>query len=295
MINILKELHLFDNNGNLVTLINISEGVDGSSVFGLSSNIEELKVENSSTYIYKKTNIFDVRILKPSPSDVVQLKSWASNQTGVYLSGLTLNGHLLIGDIGNGVGSKKISINEQLSDVDVFAFKISAGSMIGFNGNDGNYESYVFSGENALGMSIWSDNNSDGVANGWAATGFTSTSFSNGVQSLEADTTERSFERQVFLPYPLKSYTFSLTIDSESGTYDSNRLTAIFRDSSGALISSQNENISGTGLKTISGITPLGTVSITFLLRIQASSGTVTTECSNPVASLFGKTTYTKF
>ena len=43
----------------------------------------------------------------------------------------------------------KISFNEQLSDTDVFAFKITKSSVTGFN--NGFYEGYSWAGKNLIG------------------------------------------------------------------------------------------------------------------------------------------------
>jgi len=73
MINILRKLAIIqrgdvNNSGNdtVVILNNISEGVDGSSIFGLTSEPNNLPVNNNQTYINKKNHALDIRVLKPT-------------------------------------------------------------------------------------------------------------------------------------------------------------------------------------------------------------------------------------
>ena len=54
------------NNDTVVTLTAINEGVDGSSVFGMTAEQEDYKIEGGQNYTSKINKTLDVRVLKPT-------------------------------------------------------------------------------------------------------------------------------------------------------------------------------------------------------------------------------------
>jgi hypothetical protein len=310
MINILRKLAIIqrgdvNNSGNdtVVILNNISEGVDGSSIFGLTSEPNNLPVNNNQTYINKKNHALDIRVLKPTgdayvgKTNLQQLKDWSSNQTELYIVALTLDGAIFFGDYETQKGLVKIAINEQLSNADVFAIKVTSASEVGFNSSTGLHEGGFWAGKNIIGGYEWGDADSDGLANGWTASGFTSQSFSSGVQQLESGTSNKIFKRQVYFPFEDEKISFGIEFfNAITGDISLLDLRISYKDSSNSLIgSSDNESISSIGLKNNSSTVVSNTVSISLGVVLAATAGTLNVEVKNPVLNLGSSSSYTKF
>lgn len=112
---------------------------------------------------------------------------------------------------------------------------------------------------------------------------------------MEADTNSRTFERDIFFPFEGEQVTFSLDIDSRSGTYATELIRIIQRDNTGSAITSAVTNFSSTGRQSVTDTLESSVVSLTFEIELQASSGTVTEIISDPCLRIGTGTTYTKF
>jgi hypothetical protein len=305
MINILKEISIIKrddaaNSGNdtIVKLTNISDGVDGASVFGFSSEPNYLTIGAGESYVNSLNSTLDVRVLKPTgdaysgQSNLDQIKEWSNNQEDVYISAITLDGFILIGDRHTSSDLCKIVVNEQLTNNDIFAFKITRKSRVSY-GDSGSYNSGWFAGSNALSYFEFDDKNSNNVADGWSANNFDSTSFSSGVQTLVSDTIEANFIRTIYMPFNGQNMTFSADV-TVSGTYSKQQLRIIYFDASDSIITSSTATLTN------------GRVSLNFNVRsntsylqlgviTQSSTGTVTTTISNLALKMGTDSTYTKF
>jgi len=277
---------------NVVNLTAITEGVDGAAAFGLTNEHELLEAENGQAVLDRADPTLDVRVLKPSSSDITTLEGWADNRTDVYISALTLDGGYFFGDRQTTSGAVKITTNEDLSDNDVYAFQVQRQTTPGFDPDTGLHQNGFWAGSNLLGGYEWADADGGGTADGWSATGFTTTSFSSGTQTLEADTTQRDFERALYLPFEGQQLTFSINNDSRSGSYATEQIEIEFLDSSDSVISSSTTTFSSTGRKTVTDSIPANTVQVVCRLSLQASSGTVTNDVSDPALKLGTDSTY---
>lgn len=302
MILIGKKLSIIENASpdNVVLLDNISEGVDGSSVFGFTSEPSEIKINDGQTYINRKTNTLDVRVLKPSSSDVIQLKSWASNQTKVSVHLSTIDGVVQFGNYdGTTLGNEcTIVINEQLVSEDIFAFKVTKDATVGFDSNTGVYEGGVWAGKNMIGDYEWGDKDGSNVADGWTIVNASASSFSSGQQSITCSTTACDFQRRFWVTsFRGREITFSLTtVSFDVGTYDDARAIIAFYDSSEGFITSQTSSTSTTPERvSVSATVPSNAVYCLVIYKTTANSGTLETVIENPSLRVDGKTTYTKF
>jgi len=211
---------------NTLSLTAINEGVDGSAVFGVSNEHNELTIEGGMTYINSANPSLDVRVLKPSSSDVTQLKSWAENSTDIWVTGITTNGAFMFGGYNGETleNPAKISVNEQLSDADVFAFKVTMQTDVGFNASTGLHQGGFWAGRNLLGNYSWGDADGDGDPNGWTNTGGNYlTTFSSGQVELTQDSATCELERRINFPIVGETLTFSISIDvfnEYGGDYD---------------------------------------------------------------------------
>lgn len=287
------------NSGNDTTVIltSINEGVDGSSIFGITSDFNERVIEGGQTYINSVNPSLDVRVLKPSSSDYSNINSWSNDGIDVHVSCLTIDGVVHFSDWESSFTTCKISINDDLSTDSILSFKVTKKSTVGFDTSTGLYEGGFFSGNNFLGGYSFLDSNADGIANGWSSN-FNTNSFSSGQQTLESpSSTVEVFNRVIHAPFEGVAFRFSINIISLTGSYDTNRIVLSFRDNTDTGIGSSTIiNISSTGVKTTGDIVaPSGTVSIFCAYQADALSGTITSVVNNPVLRIDGKTTYTKF
>lgn len=298
MIRHLKKLAIINDAATDETAIlsNVTDGVDGASNFGLGDNdeVQPLSIEDNQSFHSRITRALDIRTLVGTSAEETNIDGYVDNQTDVYLAGLGLDGFVLIGDKQTGEGLIKIVKDTQRSDNEVWVLTATKDVQPGHDPSTGLFESGFWVGENGLGAYLWGDADSDGVADGWSASGFSTTSFSGGQQTLEADTTTRTFKRAIWFPFEGSELTFSLGNDSRTGTYATEQIQITFYDSSDSVISSVTETFSATGRQSVTGTVPTNTVWLECQLDLQASSGTVTSLVSDPMLAIGTSTAYTK-
>jgi hypothetical protein len=291
--------------GNAVTLSHINEGVDGSSVFGLSNEHDGLTIDDGQFYPNVANPVLDVRVLKPSSADITQLESWANNQTDVYVTGLTLDGCFMFGGFNGitGVFPAKITINEQATDLDVFAFKVSSKTHVGFDPSTGVHQGGFWAGKNLLGAYEWGDADSSDLADGWTVNGgWSATSFSGGEQRLVLNQASTGwFLKYVVFPFPNEVVTFSFSADyfneGGGGSYENRIVLQSIRSTGGSQVFSNPIIPSFTG--TISTSITTGSDSHILSCRLEVeetATGGDDAEygISDPMIALGTSTTYTK-
>lgn len=300
MIRHLKKLAVINDatTDEIATLSNVTDGVDGSSNFGLGDNdeVQPLSIEDNQSIHSRITRTLDIRTLVGSSTEETNIDGYVSSQTDLYLSGLGLDGFVLIGDKETGEGLIKIVKDTQRSDNEVWVLTASKDVQPGHDPSTGLFESGFWVGENGLGAYEWGDADSSGVADGWSATGFTTTSFATGQQTLEADTTARTFKRGIWFPFEGVELTFSLGNDSRTGTYATEQIQIVFYDTSDSVISTTTQTFSATGRQSVTATTPSGS-NLSYIecqLDLQASSTTVTSVISDPMLAIGTSTTYTR-
>lgn len=282
---------------NYVNLIPVTEGPEGSAVFGTTNEHETFQVQAGQLILDRASPELSIVCLKPDTADITQIESWVDNQTDVYIAGLTLDGGIFFGDAQTTSKLVKLQANESVTDNDLFAFTITKETPPGFAPSTGIYQNGFWVGKNLLAMYQWGDADSGGVADGWSATGFSSTSFGSGQQTLEADTTQRDFERAIWYPFEGQQVVFSIQIDSRTGSYATEQIELDFVDNSGSSVSTQTTTFSATGRQSVTGTVPTGSdvVKVICRLSLQSSSGTVTEVVSDPALKLNSDSTYTKY
>ena len=293
----IKELAIIEDTGTdvAVNLIPVTDGVDNAAVFGIGNEHNSLGVANGQAYLSDGSPSLEISVLKPSSSDVTQIESWSDNQTDVYVAAVTVDGGFFFGDKQTTTGAIKMTTNEALTDNDLYTVNISRRTTPGFDPSTGLYQGGFWAGDNLIGGYQWGDKDSSGIADGWSAAGFTTTTFASGAQTLEADTSQRDFERSIYFPFEGQQLTFAINNDSRTGSYATEQIEIEFLDSSDSVISSQTSTFSSTGRKSVTGTVPANTYQVVCRFSIQASSGTVTNDVSDPSLRTGTETTYTTF
>lgn len=298
MIKHLKKLAIINDaaTDEVAILSNVTDGPDGASTFGLEEDVQPLSIEDQQTIHSRITRTLDIRTLVGSSAEETNIDGYVSNQTKIYIAGLGVDGFYLIGDKENTDHPVLLVKSTQYSDNEVWELAASKDVQPGHDPSTGLFESGFWVGQNALGAYLWGDADSDGIADGWSASGFTTTSFATGQQTLEADTTVRTFKRGIWFPFEGVQLTFSIDNDSRTGTYTTEQIQIQFFDTSGSSISTQTTTFSSTGRKSVTATTPTGS-NLAYLecqLDLQATSATVTSIVSDPALRLGTSTTYTR-
>lgn len=100
MITLLKKIAIrpMDEPFNIVELVNIMEGVDGSATFGYSLEATAIQVEDNQKQQYKHTHTFDVRVIEES-SDSATIDAWIADQKRVQIAGQGIDGLFFMDDV----------------------------------------------------------------------------------------------------------------------------------------------------------------------------------------------------
>lgn len=144
MITLLKKIAISNvsNLAQTVTLDNVMEGVDGAAAFGYSLETESIQVEDNQTQQYKHNHVFDIRVID-SDSDNSILDGFIADQTDVNITGLGLNGVLLIRNV-------KLARNKQYDGIIATAVLATKTTSIGYYDNGVFTEQELFAGRNML-------------------------------------------------------------------------------------------------------------------------------------------------
>jgi len=144
MITLLKKIAISNvsNLAQTVTLDNVMEGVDGAAAFGYSLETESIQVEDNQTQQYKHNHVFDIRVID-SDSDNSILDGFIGDQADVNITGLGLNGVLLIRNV-------KLARNKQYDGIIATAVLATKTTSIGYYDNGVFTEQEFFAGPNML-------------------------------------------------------------------------------------------------------------------------------------------------
>lgn len=124
----------------LVILTNISEGVEGATLFGITEESPDpLKIEDDQTVQQRFRHTVNIRGLYDS-TDMAQLRTWSGSQTKVRLSGYTVDGFVLFN------GDYLLSPNAQFDSVNVTALMVT----VEWLGNFSSGYRQIHIGENGL-------------------------------------------------------------------------------------------------------------------------------------------------
>lgn len=275
-----------------IYLKNITEGVDGSSVFGFDSSQLEVTIEDGQTHFYGVEDAFDIRTLKDSEY-TSNLSQIADNSRNVYVSGLTPSGFIMIGDKQTS-SAVKLAYNEQFSNPFAFSLLITKTASPMWDKENSLFEGGMWSGENGLGIHLWGDNDSDGLADGWSLTNEDSNSFSNGSQTVVSNTTEAVFSKELYFPFN-KQVTFNVNFTVVGSGYATKNVEITFYDIAGNIISNTTQSIDSTGNINVTATGTTATVYASCSVNLDASSGTSSSTFRNPVLRRGTTSTYTKF
>jgi hypothetical protein len=271
---------------DVVILTNISEGVEGATVFGVTEEpVRDIKILDGQTAQTAFKHEINIRGLHDD-ADMAQLYTWALAQTPVRLTGLGVNGVVTF------QGSHLLAINKGFDGIVTVALKVTVEStgqyeagynpvLIGVNALR-NYD--VASGAGNLVYGFSADAGITPTRSGGSQTATYASGSDNGV-----------FSPSLFFPFVGERLTASASFTAQTGDW---AIGFRFLDDTGALIS-QSTNAFGIGdVPARNGQTatvPAGTHFIQFVVVQSLTSAADATTFNTPQIALGTLTTYTPY
>jgi len=250
MLNLLKSVAIQDQTvtSNVCTLVNIMEGVDGSSTFGYSLTPTAVTVNDNQTQQYKHDHLFDIRTLTDT-ADTTKLLVVSANNRKVKVSGYSPNGFFVIDE------PAELVYHDQFDSVLSDRILVSITGVNGYGGTAPGVKLPVYAGDNLLAIyDILSGSATylNGFDEGDAGT-VTGSSLAIG-SGLEA------ISRGILFPFVGVSLTASVNHTGTGGGIDIR-----YYDSSDTVITA-DQNTGNTGRISVTGTTPAGTVYVRVVL-----------------------------
>lgn len=269
MLNLLKSVAIQDQTvtTNVCTLVNIMEGVDGSSTFGYSLTPTAVQVNDNQTQQYKHDHLFDIRTLTDT-ADTTKLSVISALNREVKVTGYSPNGFFAIDE------PAQLVYHDQFDSVLSDRILVSITGVNGYGGTAPGKKLPVYAGDNLLAIyDVLSGSAS--YLNGFDA-GDSGTVTGGSVAIAPGD---QAISRSILFPFEGISLTASVDHVGTSGAIDIEYLLA------GGGVISTSQTTGNTGRLIVTGTTPSGTV----LVRVAFTGGTGSS-FSNPALKLEGST-----
>jgi len=256
---------------NVVYLNNIMEGVDGAATFGYTLEPTSVKVDDNQTQQYMHTHTLDIRVLQGSSADLTNIKVIDANNRPVRVSGYSPDGFFVIDD------PAQLTYHSQYDSVIADRILVTTTGVNGYGGTSPLTRLPVYAGDNLL--AVYKVNSgSASYLNGFNQ-GDTGTVTGGTVAISNGDNIE---SRQIFFPFPGLAVTGSINVVTGTAA----TLAIQPYTSTGTALSAITTSISGTGLKTVSGVLPANTFYVSLFVQADAASFS----CKEPAIRLQGST-----
>lgn len=146
-----------------------------------------------------------------SDAAATQLNTWKNDSTELIFTGYGLDGSIL--QMEGTVQSKK-GLEDNMS----FGFSSMREAKGGYSSEDGKHTSGISYCQNGLALYKWGDADSDGLANGWAKSGGTTT-FSGGDQTFSTTAASgHSMTRRIYFPFTGRTAYFNINPTTVTAT-----------------------------------------------------------------------------
>lgn len=268
---------------DIVILTNISEGVEGATVFGITEEeVNPIKILDGQTALTAYRHTINIRGLYDD-TDMAQLKTWALSQEPVRITGLGVNGAVVFD------GSYLLAVNTGFDSINTVSLKVTVEWANQF---EGGYQQIAI-GQNLL------RNHLVNLGTGTLLYGFTAetgatASYSGGIQTVTraSGTGTGVVSDTIFFPFVGEQLTASFTVQTDvAGVH---AIGIRFLDDAGSPISTSTASVNGTGLASHTTTVPANTV---FIRLVALVGDTASDEFSFtlPMIALGTNTTYTNF
>jgi hypothetical protein len=271
---------------DIVILTNISEGVEGATVFGITEEeVNPIKILDGQTALTAYRHTINIRGLYDD-ADMAQLKTWALAQEPVRITGLGVNGAIIFD------GDYLLAVNTGFDSINTVALKVTVEWANEFTSG---YQQIAI-GQNLLrnylvnlgtGTLLYGFTADAGVTPTYSGGNQTVTYVSGSDNGVKSDA--------VFFPFEGEQLTASASFTAQTGTW---AIGFRFLDSAGALISQSTTafgigDVPGRNTKTAT--VPAGTFFVQFVVVEGVTSAADATTFNTPQIALGTLATYTNF
>ena len=268
---------------DIVILTNISEGVEGATVFGITEEeVNPIKILDGQTALTAYRHTINIRGLYDD-TDMARLKTWALAQEPVRITGLGVNGAVVFD------GSYLLAVNTGFDSINTVALKVTVEWANEFTSG---YQQIAI-GQNLLRNYLVNLGTGTLLYGFTAETGATAL-YSGGIQTVirASGTGTGVVSDTVFFPFEGEQLTASFTVQTDvAGVH---AIGIRFLDDAGSPISTSTASVNGTGLASHTTTVPAGAV---FMRLVALVGNTASDEFSFtlPMIALGTLTTYTNF
>jgi hypothetical protein len=271
---------------DIVILTNISEGVEGATVFGVTEEeVNPIKILDGQTALTAYRHTINIRGLYDD-TDMAQLKTWALAQEPVRITGLGVNGAIIFD------GDYLLAVNTGFDSINTVALKVTVEWA---NEYQAGYQQIAI-GQNLL-RNYLVNLGTGTLLYGFTADAGVTPTYSGGNQTVTyASGSDNGVKSaSVFFPFEGEQLTASASFTTQTGDW---AIGFRFLDDSGALIS-QSTNAIDSGDVPIRGnwttTVPAGTFFIQLVVVESQVSAAEATTFNTPQIALGTLNTYTNF
>ena len=274
----LSRIAFADSSNNVVSLINIMDGVDGAEQFGYSlEDTRDLIIDNGATNPVALGHTIELRCLRDS-THIAQLNTWIGAQTPVRISGYGVDGFVYCHD--------RVLLtwaDEQAGQASVIRIKATVETA---PGHDSNFRRNggIFASRNLLSM-YDRERGSVELMAGTILSGETASFiprvFTAPTQALELSATPTITSNFTFLTdsggsnylFPFPGVVVSLSINTVTVSGTSYRINIVPRNAAGTSLADVSTGISSTGVTTVSHTLPINTHQISCRISVVVTGG----------------------
>jgi hypothetical protein len=271
---------------DIVILTNISEGVEGATVFGVTEEeVNPIKILDGQTALTAYRHTINIRGLYDD-TDMAQLKTWALAQEPVRITGLGVNGAIIFD------GDYLLAVNTGFDSINTVALKVTVEWA---NEYQAGYQQIAI-GQNLL------RNHLVNLGAGTLLYGFTADAgvtptYSGGNQTVTyaSGSDNGVYSASVFFPFEGEQLTASASFTAMTGDW---AIGFRFLDDTGSLISQSTSTYSPIDVPVRafrSTTVPAGTHFIQFVVVQSQTNAADATTFNTPQIALGTLTTYTNF
>ena len=244
MLNLLKSVAIQDQTvaSNVCTLVNIMEGVDGSSTFGYTLTPTAVQVADNQTQQFKHDHVFDIRTLTET-ADVTKLQVISANNRKVKVTGYSPNGFFTIDE------PAELVYHDQFDSVLSDRILVTISGVNGYGGTAPGVKLPVYAGDNLLAVYDITSGSAtylNGFDQGDSGT------VTGGTVTIASG--DEAVSRNLLFPFVGVSLTASVSHTGTGGA-----IAIQYRNSAGSVIST-DQATGNTGIISVTGTTPAGTV-----------------------------------
>jgi hypothetical protein len=213
----LKKLAVYNTvSEEVVQLVNVMEGAEGSAVFGYNQTDSALVVANGQKTQFKQTHTVSLSVLPPTGADETIMNNimYAPDQSPVLVAGMSDDIFLTWDE------AVYLTQKDEYGDTLTRNLNMTLDATIGYRGTAPLKKKPVYAGGNLLALYDVLTGSND-LLNGFIKSGTITTSVSGAAQTLTraADATALIESRPILFPFGGETITLSMFVNSANAGY----------------------------------------------------------------------------